>query len=783
MINLFEKNAFRSACKNWGTYVGAACIVALGVFIYVGIMDTLNNLEGQVQTYYEDSGLADVFAEVTAIPEAEVTRLREIPGVEQAFGRLSENVRILADGQENIVSVHLLAWDQDDELNRITLSGSQKPDDHTIYVGAKMMEAYAWKPGQPVRLIVDGTAVDFTVAGICYAPEYIYAVPPSGAMIPDGTVYDMAVITKERFEALFSRKGQANELGIALAEGTDYTDVRYLLKNRLGPYGLQSMHDRDDQTSCDMVQGELSELVSMGTVLPFLFMSISVFMLYTVLKKIVDRDRSLIGTMKAMGYSNKKLICAYLKQGIVIGTAGTVIGSILAIPFGQFMFGMYVDFFNLPDTVYHIYLHTRAAALILSLVVSVGAVYLGVCGIVSIMPAEAMRAEKTDRVRHVRWFDSMVIKLGIMEKLGVRAITRSPFRTFLIVLSVAFPFGMSCVVMSFGGVAEQMYYDQFEKIQTYDIQVSLDRYVSLSEAEAAGRLLDGVADCEAIGSFALELRHDNNAQFAVLHALHPGSLMYRIRDIDGRFYEPPSDGIILNRRIADDLHVKVGDRIEAINTSLSREPVGIPVKQVIEESMGMGCYIDIYAMDDFFATAGLSDTVLLQAKPGAKDQVKTALLEAGRITGMADTQQIIASYREMMGSMMLMMDMFSVMSVITGIILIYNISLISIRERHVEFGTLQVLGITEREIGRMVWFEQLVYFLLGILGGFPMALFFKMLVEHLIMSDSYTVHMIIEPDAYGKAFFICMMIVIIAGCSVMRIIQKIAPTDILKARE
>lgn len=782
-MKLFARNAARSAKQSWGTYIGAACIIALGVFIYVSMMDTLANLSGQVDVYYENSHLADVFAQVVSIPETEVLSLEELPGIQAAFGRLSEDVRLLAENQTEIVSVHLLAYEDSDSLNRIETSDGHAPAADDIYIGTKMMEAYGWQPGEQVKLLVQGKAVDFTVAGTCYAPEYIYAIPPSGAMVPDGAIYDMAAIDRSRFEELFDRKGQFTELGFALSWGSTYEDVRYALKDRLASFGLTALGPREDQSSYDMVAGEINELISIGTVLPIIFMSVSVFMLYTVLRKIIDRDRSLIGTMKAMGCSDRELIFAYLRQGILIGLVGAAGGSIAAVPFGQFMFGMYVDFFNLPDPVYHSYLHTRVEAFLIALAVSMGAVYLGVRGIVKIAPAEAMRAATPGKIRNFPWFDRLVQQLKVMEKLGVRAITRSPFRTFLIVLAIAFPFGLSCVLMSFEGVAEQMYFDQFDKIRTYDIQVSLDHYTSDSRAKAAGELLTGVSGSEAITSIAIELRHDNLSEFVLLNALHPESQMYRIRDIYGTYYEPPTDGLIINSRIAKNLHVQAGDILEVVNTQLSLQPVTLPVKAVIDESMGSGCYLAMESMKQFFAAGSLSDTILLQVPPGRRETVKAELLQAGRVTGMADTERIVNSYRTMMGSMMGMMNMFSMMAVVTGIILIYNISVISIRERKVEFGTLLIMGTSGREIGRMVWFEQVVYLLLGLVSGVPMAYGFKAMIENLIMSDSYTIRMQIEPMSYLKAFFICIMVVTVSGLSVVRVIRKIQPTDILKERE
>ena len=116
--------------------------------------------------------------------------------------------------------------------------------------------------------------------------------------------------------------------------------------------------------------------------------------------------------------------------------------------------------------------------------------------------------------------------------------------------------------------------------------------------------------------------------------------------------------------------------------------------------------MDINSMRQFFPMEHLADTILLKTEAGSAEKVREQLLGAGRVTGLAEPGRIVESYRSMMGSMMAMMNLFSLMAVLTGVILIYNISLISIRERRVEFDTLLILGSSGQEIGWMVWFEQ-----------------------------------------------------------------------------
>ena len=68
-------------------------------------------------------------------------------------------------------------------------------------------------------------------------------------------------------------------------------------------------------------------------------------------------------------------------------------------------------------------------------------------------------------------------------------------------------------------------------------------------------------------------------------ALNQGSDMWRIMDLYGRFYQPPDDGIIINSRIAEKLHLEKGDFIEVSVPGLTTEAVKVPVKAIIKESL------------------------------------------------------------------------------------------------------------------------------------------------------------------------------------------------------
>ena len=823
----FSKNIRRLALKSRASFIGAVLIIGIGIFCYVGVSDTMKNLETQVDTYYDDYGLADIFATVEAIPASDLARLCEIPGIETVSGKLSADLRMLGPDQEELVTVHLMSYDPDDTLNRLRIqalrpttaaestgekrtkrnetedrvdvplasssgtdigsSALSQAGTDALYLGSRMAEVYDYPEGTELRIVYDGKVKHLSYAGRCSAPDYIYSIPPGGAMIPDGEVYDIACIDLRDMKDLMGMGDVRNELGFRLKPGYRYEDVRYALRAELERYGLQSLTKRADQTSYDMVDGELHELMSMCVLLPLIFMSISVFMLYVVLRKMIDQSRPMIGTLKAMGMTDRELMQAYLAEGAIAGFIGALLGDLTAGGFGRFMFEMYVDFFNLPYPRYHDYLSTRLTGGLIAILTGIAAVYVGVRAILKIDPAQAMRsaapAHASGRLgRRVADFTARQ-PMSALRRLGLRAVFRNPMRGFLIILSIAFPFSMSTVLLSFDTVADSMYTDQFEKIKLYDLEISLDHYTDPHQAAEAADAIDDITYAEPLSILTAALRADNRTEYTLLYGIEKDSRLWHITDMYGQRYVPPTGGLILNWRTADKLKVRTGDTIELSCPALSEQYIRVPVTQVIYENVGGAAYTDIESIQRMFASVTPVNTIIASIRPGSMQSVKDALSEAAHVTWVADAQKTLQAYLDMMKSMKAMIYMFALMSIVTGGILIYNISMINLRERLTELGTLQVLGADDAEIRDMLRCEMCIYFLAGLLLGLPGSRGIKYLLEHVLVSDSYKIDMHVTMPAYLITFLICLLMAMLTVWMEMRAVRRISLTEVLKERE
>lgn len=791
----FQKNALRLAINNKGSFLGAVFIIAIGIMSMVSMFDTLTNLKGQIRNLYKERKLTDVFAGVYGISEADLEDFRSLPEIRDAGGKIAKDVRIVFDGQEEVTTVHLMSYSSDDRVNLSSLTldkgdskqilpaGSDFPDDNAIFLGTSMEKVYGFSPGDEIRLVIEGRSYSFSYAGTVNEPDYIYAMPPGGAMIPDGSIYDIAVISRDKMESLVGSPA-LTEIGFILEEGCEYADVRRKLEEKLQPYGLKSLCEKEHQASYEEMEGEFEELSSMGTIIPILFMSISVFMLYVVLKKMIDRDRSLIGTMKAFGMTDRELMTAYMIQGIGIGIFGALIGCLLGIPFGRAMFNLYRTFYNLPDPVYYEPVLSKALAFLIAIGTSAAAVFVGIRGILGITPSMAMRSQSPDNDRTLILPGALTKHLSFMTKMGAIAILRNPFRGFLIALAIGFPFSMSSVLLSYGPLIENVMVTEYDRCKAYDLEAQLDSYSTPEKLRDAAASLQYASEAEPVFERTIMLRKDSRSDYSLLSGFSGDSRLWRILDNKKmKYISIPEDGLLINERLADKLHVTPGASIEFSIPGLVNGWRSVRVSGIVSETFGSRCYAELSSFPDVLGIDPMADTLLLTAEPGHFKELKKELYDSGRVTWIVDKRKTRKSFSDMFRSMVAMIDIFDVLSLFAGVILIYNISMINLRERTTELGTLRVLGMTDGELGRMLFFEMMVYFTAGILIGTPGNYMLRKLFESMMKTDSYVFRMKFDPLSSVLSFFLCFGISMAAWWLEMRLVKRLKLTDALKERE
>ena len=228
-----------------------------------------------------------------------------------------------------------------------------------------------------------------------------------------------------------------------------------------------------------------------------------------------------------------------------------------------------------------------------------------------------------------------------------------------------------------------------------------------------------------------------------------------------------------------------GYPLEVSGSGLTRDAqtVQVPVTQLVRVGFGSGCYLSREGLETFFRVRYQPNSLLLCAETGQFTHLKE---QVNRLRGIAlavESARMLHYSEIMMDTTVLMLNLLAVFSLVAGVIMIYNIINISMRERRNEFGTLMVLGMRRGEITEIIAFEQIINFVVGIALGYPFSILNCRLIEYAVATDTLSVAMRIRPVTYLGTFAVCAAATALSVFFVIRGVLNIQLTEVLKARD
>src|SRR5262249_14659743 len=135
----------------------------------------------------------------------------------------------------------------------------------------------------------------------------------------------------------------------------------------LSPYGVLNKYPRRDQSSNRFVSDEIRGLGIFSSFMPVIFLVVAARMLNVLVWRLVEQQRTIIGTLKATGYDDRTLLAHYLKYGMAVGLVGGLLGWVCGYYMGNWVTRMYRMYFEFPELSNRIYPGTYLLALLISL--------------------------------------------------------------------------------------------------------------------------------------------------------------------------------------------------------------------------------------------------------------------------------------------------------------------------------------------------------------------------------------------------------------------------------
>ncbi|MGM9680167.1 MAG: ABC transporter permease [Eubacteriales bacterium] len=757
---------FRKLWRTMGLYkaqfISMMIMISLGIGIFIGFNMEWVSVEKNTDSFLEATSFADYrMISEGGFSEEDAKIISELDGVDRAARYLS----VQADVKEKSGDTLALTVTENADVSGFLIMSGEAYDEKSadgIWLSDRYAAVNGLTLGDSLTLVYKNIEFKGIVKGIIKSGEHMVCVRDETQLMPDfethGFAYISPVMYKETAGLEFNP--QINVLSdLDKKEFTDKVDKAFNT--------TMMILTRDENISYAGPQGEIEEGKTMGTVLPVLFLLIAVLTMVTTMHRLTAKEKTQIGTLKALGFKDKRILCHYTSYAFMIGLMGMLIGIALGYLIGWLILnpdGMMATYIDIPQ--WKMYLPwfcivTMAAILILLTLIG----FLSVRQMLKGTAADALRPYAPKKMKKF-----LLEKTALWEKLGfgtrwnLRDSMRHKSRTLMSLIGVV---GCAVIIVAALGMGDTM--DAFLDMY-YDDAIRYSSRINLSEQTTKEQTDELIEKYNGDYSASVAVQIEEKAvSLDVYHT--PGDLV-RFPDENNRFVEIKDDGVYLCMRLAEEFDLSEGDTF-TVSPYGSDETYTLKVAGMIR-SVSENMVIS----PEYADTLGLLYTV----NAIYTQTVKADITPDSSIAGVQSKQSIVDSFDSFLELMNLMILILIIAAVVLGVVVLYNLGVMSYTERYREMATLKVVGFKDQKIGVLLTGQNLWISLIGVVIGIPLG---ATVLDYLIhaLASEYEMKTVIDLFTYLVSILLTVGMSLIVSLMVAGKNRKINMVEALKGAE
>ena len=787
-MHAIDKKLLRDFQRLWIQAVAIALVLACGVAILLTSVGMYKALSETRAAYYERNRFANVFAQTNRAPLSLLAEIARIEGVVSVEARISGPAILDIPGRARTAVGHILSYPEMSEpvLNVPFLVSGRIPDPlktDEVMVNAPFAEANGFELGDRFSANLRGQKRELVIVGTVLSPEFIYTIGP-GALMPDNQAFGIIWMSERAAAAAFDMTGAFNDVSLSLAAGVQTQPVIERLDTLLEHFGGLGAYDRNLQQSDAFLDAEINQLRGMASVLPPIFFGISGFLVSMVMSRIITLERSEIGLLKAIGYSNTEICLHYLMLAALIAVVGVVAGWIAGTFLARALAGQYADFFDFPYVIFRVSYWVYAAAGLAGLATtSLGATQAALKA-ANLAPAIAMQPPVPPRFKRTVIDDVMTrLRLRQSTVMILRSLLRWPLRSMLTSLGLALAVASVVAATFINDALDEIVDLAFYQTNRQDAMLLFGDDVPEAAIEDV-RNLPGVLQAESQQFQAAILHHGHLSKRVGIEARRHGSDLSRILDTDGRVLNVPPGGIVLSKRLADHLGVHVGESIEIEFLSGRRETIGVQVSQLVELYFGLGAYMDYEYMNALFRQAPRITTANITLDALETDALHRAIKNTPHVSGIIEMKENRRAFQNTIKQNVVVMNtIYITVAVLITIGVTYNAARIQLSERAREMASLRILGFSRGEVSYILVGEMMLIALIAQPVGWLIGSWIARLMTSAFTSDLYAIPLVLKPATFTIASLVVLIAALLSVLIVRRKLDRLDLVAVMKTRE
>lgn len=788
---MLNRKLFRDIKNNLSQFITIFLMVLIGVMAYSGIEAYMTGMEESANKFYTENNLQDLNV-VGKLNREDVNEIKELDNVLDAEGKLSVNTKMISDEDITLLTNFI-------EYNNISkfyiIEGEEFNSNSGIWIDNFFAIENNLSVGDTIKFKYDEYIFEEKIKGLINVPDHLYDVKDESQLYPNhkdfGFVYlsiteleeyitnqvieELNIDSKETLDKIMPEFNYKNYItyNTIMVDANDKTKLNTLKDNIENKVNGSSTINIEDTASYKTYQGEIDEGKTYIGVFSGLFIFIAILSVITTMTRVVKQQRIQIGTLKALGFKNRKITIHYVNYGLYISLLGAILGLILGyFTIGKLFINLEMEFFELPNGTPVMNNSSYLVAIIVVLLVAF-VTYLTTRKVLKENPADTLRQQ----LPKVKEGSVNLTTKGIFTKCSfstiwnIRDIIRNKLRTLTGIVGVV---GCTMLIVCAIGMLNSLnhFIDlQFSTLYNFDYKLSLKDNINNEEySNLTSQYGNNTSQTLLIETKDVNGNRETNNIFVT-----NTSNYVRFVDNKEKFIKVDSNkGVFITRKLADNMNLKIGDKIKwhiyGDNTYYESEIVGLN-KDPQNQNITM--------------TKEYLESLNIEYKPDSlytNERIEKNKEIAG-VELVSDIDELKEGMSSMLNTMKSMIILIIGIAILLGIIIIYNMGILSFSEKQYQFATLKVLGFKDKQIKNIFIKQNNIISIIAIIIGCPLGYYLTDWLFKTAIEESYDFGAHINISTYIIASIGTFLVSYLVSKFLSRKVNKIDMVTSLKGNE
>lgn len=533
----------------------------------------------------------------------------------------------------------------------------------------------------------------------------------------------------KRTQASSTITSAETELKVAAADLNALEAPTYMINDRNALNGYGEYGDNAER------------IAAIARVFPLVFFLVAALVSFTTMSRMVDEQRTQIGTLKALGYRPAEIAIKFLVYSLLACLTGTAVGVLLGnYIFPTIIYYAYGLMNDLPDMISQYYWQDILIVLGISLMTTVVPALLIMRNSMRENASQLMRPRppKQGAAIFLERFNWFWRKLGFQTKITLRNLFRYKGRNIMTLVGIA---GSTALIVTGFGISDSisgLADRQFAVIQQSDLVISFNNTANEEQVSQISKYLANLENSEAylnmsatVYQTTAETVNQQDVNINVFDETSAYQDFYALADVNtGQQYQLPVEGALVTSKLADLLSLEIGDSISLNNENGNQAEVlisGITENYILH---------NIYISQDYYQKAFNKEAMINQTQvkitdlpENRKDELAAELTGYEGVASVIFIEDIKTTFDSTLDTLNLVTVVLIIAAAALALIVLYSLTNINVSERIRELSTIKVLGFYPVEVSLYIYRETLIITAGGIMAG---SVFGQMLTAYIL---------------------------------------------------